>query len=30
MREKERGRVREKCVRWELGMVKYVRMYGDL
>ena len=29
MREKERGRVEEKCVMWELGMVKYLRLYGD-
>ena len=29
MREKERGKVEEKCVMWELGMVKYVRLYGD-
>ena len=30
MREKERGRVEEKCVMWELGMVSYVRLYGDV
>ena len=30
VREKERGRVEEKCVMWELGIMKYVRLYGDV